>query len=281
MTAQHAVFGQPISHSKSPFIHTAFGQAEGIALEYRAIEAGPDTFARALSEFVAAGGSGASVTLPLKEAAFALCSATSSRAARAGAVNTLVRRGQGWFGDNTDGAGLVRDLTARQGLDLRGCRVLLLGAGGAARGVAPALLDAGIQELVVSNRTALRADELVDLVGEPGRAVSAYWEDLREQGDFELVINATSAGRGQSAPPILPMSLVNSRTSAVDLNYGQSSVAFLAWAGAAGCRKAIDGLGMLVEQAAEAFSLWHGRHPDTDAVYARLRAQADVLSGQE
>jgi shikimate dehydrogenase len=281
MTAQHAVFGQPISHSKSPFIHAAFGEAEGIALNYRAIEAGPDTFAQVLSDFVAAGGTGASVTLPLKEAAFALCSATSNRAARAGAVNTLMRRGDGWYGDNTDGVGLVRDLTSRQGLDLRGCRMLLLGAGGAARGVAPALMDAGIQQLVVSNRTAARADELVDLLGEPARAVSAYWEDLRGQGDFEVVINATSAGRGDSAPPVLPMSLVNSRTSAVDLNYGQSSVAFLAWAGSAGCRKTIDGLGMLVEQAAEAFALWHGRHPDTDAVYAQLRAQVDRLSGQE
>lgn len=279
MSAQHAVFGQPIVHSQSPAIHAAFGQAEGIALNYRAIEAGPEQFPQALADFAAAGGRGANVTLPLKEAAFALCQSNGEAARRARAVNTLVWRDGHWHGENTDGAGLVRDLTQRHGLDLRGCRVLLLGAGGAARGVAPALLDAGITELVVANRTAARADALVDDLGEPGRAVSAYWEALGEQGDFELVINATSAARG-GTPPHLPLALVNSRTSAVDLNYGAAAVPFLAWARAAGCRKAIDGLGMLVEQAADAFALWHGRRPDTTAVYASLRQRSATADGE-
>ena len=273
MTAQHAVFGQPISHSRSPLIHAAFGQAEGIALQYRAIEAGLDTFAAALAAFHAAGGRGANVTLPLKQAAFALCSSHGRAAQRAGAVNTLLWREDHWHGENTDGDGLVRDLTARHGLDLRGCRVLLLGAGGAARGVAPALLDAGIDQLVVANRTPSRADELVDAMGEPGRVISAYWEALDEQGDFEVIINATSASRSDTPPPKLPSSLVNSRTSAVDLNYGAAAVPFLAWGRAHDCRKLVDGLGMLVEQAAQAFYLWHGRHPDTEPVYAQLRAQ--------
>lgn len=275
MTAQHAVFGQPISHSRSPMIHAAFGQSEGIALQYRTIETGVDTFPATLQAFFDQGGRGANVTLPLKEAAFALCRSHGHAAQRAGAVNTLVWRDDHWHGENTDGDGLVRDLTARQGLDLRGCRVLLLGAGGAARGVAPALLDAGIDELVVVNRTPARADALVDAMGEPGRVISAYWEALGEQGDFEIILNATSAARSDTPPPKLPLALVNSRTSAVDLNYGATAVPFLAWARAAGCRKQIDGLGMLVEQAAAAFHLWHGRRPDTDPVYAQLRTQTD------
>lgn len=275
--ARYAVFGQPIAHSQSPRIHAAFARAQGIALDYRAIDASPQDFAAALEAFAADGGVGANVTLPHKEAAFALCATTTSRAQRAGAVNTLLRKGERWHGDNTDGIGLVRDLTGRQGLDLRGRRVLLLGAGGAARGVAPALLDAGILELVVANRSPERADALADAMNEPGRAISAYWDALRELGDFELVINATSAGRDEGGAFQLPLSLVNSLTTAVDLNYGEAAIAFLAWARAAGCRNSFDGLGMLVEQAAESFQLWHGVRPDTSEVYAELRGQANTL----
>lgn len=274
---RYAVFGQPISHSQSPRIHAAFGKAEGIEIDYRAIEAAPEAFAAALEAFAAAGGVGANVTLPHKEAAFALCTTRTSRAKRAGAVNTLLRKGSHWHGDNTDGIGLVRDLTGRHGLDLRGRRVLLLGAGGAARGVAPALLDAGILELVVVNRSPERADALADAMGEPGRANSRYWEDLREQGDFELIVNATSAGRARDASFTLPLSLVNSMTTAVDLNYGESAIPFLAWARSAHCRNSVDGLGMLVEQAAESFQQWHGVRPQTDAVYEQLLAKADAL----
>jgi len=275
--ARYAVFGQPIAHSQSPRIQAAFGRAQGIEIDYRAIEAAPQDFAAALEAFAADGGVGANVTLPHKEAAFALCATTTSRAQRAGAVNTLLRKGDRWHGDNTDGIGLVRDLTGRHGLDLRGRRVLLLGAGGAARGVAPALLDAGILELVVVNRTPERADALVDAMSEPGRAISAYWEALREQGDFELIVNATSAGRGDGTAFSLPLSLVNSLTTAVDLNYGEAAIPFLAWARAAGCRNYFDGLGMLVEQAAESFQQWHGVRPETDAVYAGLRERAATL----
>lgn len=276
-TARYAVFGQPIAHSQSPKIHAAFAKAQGIALDYRAIEAAPEHFEAALAAFAADGGEGANVTLPHKEAAFALCATTTSRAKRAGAVNTLLRKGERWHGDNTDGAGLVRDLTGRHSLDLRGRRVLLIGAGGAAHGVAPALLDAGIRELVVVNRSPERAEALADAMSEPGRALSAYMEDLREQGDFELIVNATSASRGSTAGLDLPLSLVNSMTTAVDLNYGEAAIPFLAWARAAGCRNQFDGLGMLVEQAAESFQQWHGVRPETDAVYAELRARDAVL----
>ena len=173
-TARYAVFGHPIAHSLSPQIHAAFARLRGISLEYTAIDATPDDFSAALERFAAAGGRGCNITLPLKEAAFALCAQVSDRARRAGACNTLTRVDGHWQGDNTDGAGLVHDLTSRHGLDLRARRVLLIGAGGAARGVAPALLDAGIDELVVVNRTPERADALVDALGEPGRAHSRY-----------------------------------------------------------------------------------------------------------
>ncbi|KQQ83845.1 shikimate dehydrogenase [Xanthomonas sp. Leaf131] len=276
--SRYAVFGHPVAHSLSPAIHADFGKQTGIALDYTAIDAPPEEFTAALERFADEGGKGANVTLPLKEAAYALSASLSDRARLAGAVNTLVRNDGQWQGDNTDGVGLVRDLTDRHGLDLRGRRVLLLGAGGAARGVAPALLEAGITEMVVVNRSPERADALCDALGEPARVMSRYIEDLRDLGDFELIVNATAAGRDRDAGAFsLPLGLVNSLTAAVDLNYGATAIAFLAWARAAQCRYAIDGLGMLVEQAAESFALWHGVRPDTNPIYAALRAREAVL----
>lgn len=281
--SHHAVFGHPIAHSLSPRIHGRFSRQTGIALRFEAIDATPETFAAALEAFAADGGSGASVTLPLKEAALALCTDASDRALRAGAVNTLVRDGDHWRGDNTDGVGLMRDLTGRHGLDLRQRRTLLLGAGGAAHGVAPALIDAGIGDLFIVNRTSARADALVDKLGLPRRVHSRYFEDLAALGEFDLVINATSAARAPAAGtvegglPTLPTSLVGARTACVDLSYGEVAIPFLAWARAAGARHAIDGVGMLVEQAAEAFKLWHGVRPSTDEAYAALRERDALL----
>ncbi len=280
MTARYAVFGQPIAHSLSPYIHAEFARQEDIALDYQAIEASAAQFPAVLEAFAADGGMGANVTSPLKEVAFALCSTFTSRAKLAGSVNTLLRKGDSWHGDTTDGVGLVRDLTERHLLDLRGRRVLLLGAGGSARSVAPALLDAGILELMVVNRTSERADELVDAIGEPNRAKTRHWEDLDALGDFELIVNATSAGRDPTANFVLPMSLVNSMTTAVDLNYGEAAIAFLAWARAMGCRNTVDGLGMLVEQAATSFQQWHETRPATDEVYAKLRERAALAAAE-
>ena len=271
--SHYAVFGHPVSHSLSPRIHAAFGKQVGITLDYTSIEATTEGFAQALERFVAEGGKGGNVTLPLKEAAFALCNVTSARAQRAGAVNTLTRNDGQWHGDNTDGIGLVRDLTGRLGLDLRERRTLLLGAGGSAHGVAPALLDAGVAELIIANRTPERADALADALGEPGRAHSRYWDDLVNEGDFGLILNATSASRNNSDEFPLPFQLSTPRTLAVDLNYGEAAIPFLAWARAAGCRDVVDGLGMLVEQAAAAFEIWHGVRPDTAPVYAALRGR--------
>ena len=276
MRKHHAVFGTPISHSLSPRIQAAFARQCGIELDYRAIEADAGDFRAKLDDFAAHGGTGANVTLPLKEAAFALCSEASERARRAGAVNTLVRAGDGWHGDNTDGAGLVRDLTGRHMLDLRARRTLLLGAGGAARGIAPALLEAGIGELTIVNRTPERADALADALGEPGRVHPRYLGDLAALGEFDLIVNATSAARGGQLPA-LPRSLVGRRCAAVDLSYGEAAIPFLAWARANGCHDAVDGLGMLVEQAAESFALWLGTRPETDGVYAELSGRAAAL----
>lgn len=276
MRKHYAVFGTPIAHSLSPRIHAAFAKQAGIDLEYTAIEAGPADFPASLEAFAARGGIGANVTLPLKQAAFALCGSTSERARRAGAVNTLLRDGDGWHGDNTDGIGLVRDLTTRHMLDLRARRALLLGAGGAARGIAPALLEAGIGGMTIVNRTPERADALTDALGEPGRVHPRYLADLASLGEFDLIVNATSATRGGELPA-LPRALVGRRTAAVDLSYGEAAIPFLAWARANGCHDTVDGLGMLVEQAAESFALWHGTRPDTDGVYAELSGRHAAL----
>ena len=279
--SRFAVLGQPIAHSLSPLIHAAFAQQLQIELEYTAIESSVAALADNLQALANRGGRGANITLPLKEQAYALAVQLSARAQRAGAVNTLSHTAAGWQGDNTDGAGLVRDLTVRHGLDLRGRRLLLLGAGGSARGVAPALLDAGVRQLVIVNRSPERADALADVLGQPERVSSAYWEDLAELGDFELIVNTTSAGREPGSLFKLPLSLVGSLTAAVDLNYGDAAVAFLAWARAANCRHCIDGLGMLVEQAAESFEIWHGVRPDTAPVYQQLRERQLLLVGED
>lgn len=272
MTQHFAVFGQPIAHSLSPRIHAAFARQQGILIDYTAIEASPENFSYALDNFHALGGRGANITLPHKQAAFAHCENTSARAQRAGAVNTLIRTDTGWDGDNTDGPGLIHDLTERHRIDLRGRRTLLLGAGGAARGVAPALLDAGIGELFVVNRTAGKADTLADAVGQPGRVHPRYWEDLKDLGSFDFIINATSAGRGASSTA-LPFSLVSKRALAVDLSYSEAAIAFMSWAKAANVEFVLDGLGMLVEQAAISFSIWHGVRPETDVIYENLRKE--------
>jgi len=281
MTQHFAVFGSPIAHSLSPRIHAAFARRTGIDMDYVAIEAAPAEFAARLQAFADAGGTGANITLPLKGLAVELASSLGERAQRVGAANTLMRTDDGWHADNTDGIGLVRDLTDRHGLDLRARRTLLLGAGGGARGIAPALLDAGIGELFVVNRTTERADALVDMLGLPGRVHSRYLGDVAATGEFDLIINATSANRGGSLAsgtlPTLPPSLVGRRTVAVDLSYGEAAIPFMAWARATGCHDAIDGLGMLVEQAAESFKLWHGVRPDTSRVFAELDGQSASL----
>ncbi|KZC16727.1 shikimate dehydrogenase [Rhodanobacter sp. FW510-R12] len=272
--AQFAVFGHPIGHSLSPLIHQAFARQFGIDLEYRAIDAAPADFAAAVHRFFAGGGRGANVTLPHKAAAFALADQRSVAATRAGSANVLTPLAAGRLAaHNTDGAGLVRDITERHDLDLRGHTALLLGAGGAAHGVAWNLLDAGVETLTIANRSPVAADVLADAIGDPLRAHTRYWEDLADIGSYDLIVNATSAGVLGMALQ-LPFSLVGARALCYDLSYGAAAGSFLAWAQAAGARYAVDGLGMLVETAADAFELWHGRRPDTEPVFQSLRQRA-------
>lgn len=270
---QFAVFGHPISHSLSPRIHQAFARQFGLELSYQTMDAAPAAFTAAVREFFAEGGGGANVTLPHKGAAFEMADSRSEAALLAGTANVLTPLPGGRIAaNNTDGAGLVRDITERHSVDLRGHTALLLGAGGAARGVAWALLDAGVHTLSIVNRTPETADALADAIGEPARAHTRYWEDLADLGAFDLIINATSAGvLGKSLD--LPFAIVGNRALCYDLSYGVAATGFLAWARTAGARYAYDGLGMLIETAADTFELWHGKRPDTDPVYAELRQQ--------
>ena len=262
MADRYAVIGNPVAHSKSPWIHAEFARATGQDIDYGRVEAPRGGFAAAVQAFRAAGGKGLNVTLPFKEEAFALCAEASPRARAARAVNTLAFREEA-FGDNTDGAGLVRDLAQNLHVSLTGCRVLLVGAGGAAQGVVGALLDAGVGALVVANRTVSRAQALAARF--PGVTARGF-EALA--GTFDLVVNATSAGLAGAALP-LPPGILRPGVLAYEMVYGRDTP-FLAAARAAGARPS-DGLGMLVEQAAESFFVWRGVRPATGAVLERLR----------
>jgi shikimate dehydrogenase len=265
MTDRYAVFGHPIAHSKSPLIHAAFARQTGQDMTYEAILAPLDGFAESIAAFAAAGGRGANVTVPFKEEAYRLTSRLTPRAERAGAVNTLVFDADGILGDNTDGAGLVADLARNLKCTLAGRRVLLLGAGGAARGVIEPLLDQNPAALVIANRTVSRAQELAELFDRGVRASS--FEAL--DSAFDVVVNATAASLAGELPPLSPR-IFTTDTLAYDMMYGRDTP-FLAFARAQGAATA-DGLGMLVEQAAEAFHLWRGVRPDTAPVIASLRA---------
>lgn len=272
MPDRYAVIGNPVAHSRSPWIHAQFARATGQDIEYERIEAPLDGFACTVDEFRGAGGRGANVTLPFKEQAYRYCVAASARAQAAQAVNTLVLdRGTPW-GDNTDGVGLVRDLEQNIGFTLANRRVLLMGAGGAAQGVIAPLLETGVAHLVIANRTVDKAHALVErfALSVPGGATLAAcgYETLPGES-FDLVVNATSAGLADELPP-LPGGLFRAGALAYDMVYGRETP-FLAFARAAGARPH-DGAGMLVEQAAESFFVWRGVRPDTRRVLAALRA---------
>lgn len=267
---RYCVFGNPVAHSKSPRIHTLFAQQTGQPIVYEARLAPRDGFAAAVQQFFAEGGRGCNVTVPFKEEAWRLAGRRSARAEKAGAVNTLLQDAGGVLqGDNTDGIGLVRDLTQNAGVALRGRRVLVLGAGGAVRGVLGPLLAAQPAQLVIANRTPEKAEALAHLFADEGAVIAAGFAAL--QGPFDLVINGTSASLQGELPP-LPAGLFAPDALAYDMMYGAEPTVFLRWASAQGARTR-DGLGMLVEQAAEAFQLWRGLRPATAPVLSTLRAE--------
>jgi len=276
MTDRYAVIGHPIAHSKSPAIHAAFAAQTAQDLSYEALLAPLDGFAAAVAQFRAQGGRGMNITVPFKEEAWQLADRLTERARLAGAVNTLVF-GSDVQGDNTDGAGLVRDLEVL-GAPLAGARVLLLGAGGAARGVILPLIDAGVARLFIANRTADKARALqAHFAGHDARGVLAAggWQEAAD-APYDVVINATSASLSDEAPP-LPAGLYAPDSLAYDMVYGRGLTAYLKQARDQGAARLADGLGMLVEQAAEAFALWRGVRPDTAAVRATLRAALPPL----
>jgi shikimate dehydrogenase len=267
MTDRYAVFGNPISHSKSPLIHAAFARQTGQDMAYEALLAPMDGFASAVDAFRAAGSRGANVTVPFKLEAFLYATELTERARLAEAVNTFRFDGDKVLGDNTDGAGLVRDVTANMGVAMAGRRVLLMGAGGAARGVILPILGEKPALLFIVNRTADKAAQLAEQFARYG-AVSGGGYDALEGLQFDVVINATSSGLSDELPP-LPETVFAPGALAYDMMYGKETP-FMAFARAQGARVA-DGLGMLVEQAAEAFYLWRGVRPETAPVIASLR----------
>lgn len=269
----YVVFGNPIAHSKSPFIHQQFAEQLGIAHPYGRMLAPLDGFLPTLEDFFRQGGKGANVTVPFKEEAFARADELTERAALAGAVNTLKRLNDGRIlGDNTDGIGLLSDLE-RLDLIKPGDRVLLIGAGGAARGVLLPLLSLDCN-ITVTNRTHARAQTLAELFRHTG-SVSALPMSELSGHRFDLIINATSSGISGETPPI-PASLMGPQVCCYDMFYQQGNTAFLAWCIQHGVKRYADGLGMLVGQAAHAVLLWHGVLPDVEPVIAALKRELAV-----
>ena len=264
---RYVVIGNPVAHSLSPEIHARFAAATGESIEYGRLLVPREHFARDAGAFFAGGGKGANVTLPFKEQALAFAKDASERARLAGAANFLMRRGDRIEADNTDGAGLVNDLE-RLGVALREATVLVLGAGGAARGVLAPLLAQAPAAVHVANRTRDRAEAVATRFASLGTVIAHGLDDI-PAADFDVVINATSSSlQGEALP--LPAHVLRPGVFAYDMAYGPPARAFLARAEAAGARAA-DGLGMLVEQAAESFALWRGKRPDPAPVLAALR----------
>jgi shikimate dehydrogenase len=269
---RYALVGHPVAHSRSPMIHQLFAAQTRQHISYELIDAEPASFETAVRGFQAAGGKGMNVTVPHKEAAFDIAERISSDALRAGAVNTLsFAPDKSIRGDNTDGIGLMRDLTVNLGESIGAKRVLILGAGGAARGIVGPVLDALPDGLVIANRNVAHAEALAGLFNARERLATVGFDALREHPPFDLVINATSVGLNGEEPPF-PRSIVGADTFCYDLVYSLGDTPFLSWARAAGARNAAQGWGMLVEQAAESFLIWRGIRPDTAPLLKQRRS---------
>jgi shikimate dehydrogenase len=266
---RYAVFGNPIEHSKSPFIHSRFAEQTGQQLEYTAQRIDVDDFAQAVARFAENNGKGLNITVPFKQDAWQLATERSARAERAGAVNTLVINGPGdYYGDNTDGVGLVRDLRNNHGVQLEDRRALVIGAGGAVRGVIEPLLESKPALLMIANRTREKALQLAEDFSSLGNVRGCGLDEFGAAA-YDIIINGTSASLGGELPA-LPATLVTEDTFCYDMMYSTEPTPFMRWAQQHGARQAVDGKGMLVEQAAESFRIWRGCEPDTKPVIEAL-----------
>lgn len=269
---RYAVMGNPVAHSKSPRIHALFAHQFGHRIEYTAIQVDAGGFPQAVDQFRAGGGKGLNVTVPFKPEAFRLADHLSDRARIAQAVNTLRFEPDGKrFGDNTDGAGLVHDLEKNLHVAIKDKRILVLGAGGAVRGVLQPLLHRHPALIVIANRTVARARELAGEFASFGKVEASGFEQLKGKR-FDLVINGTAASLKGEVPP-LPVNLFSRDALAYDMMYGEKSRPFTDWALLHGAERAVDGLGMLVEQAAESYFIWRGVRPETKSVIEKVRAE--------
>lgn len=265
----YCVIGNPVAHSKSPQIHTAFAEQTQQKILYQAIQVDDGKFNAAIKEFQAQGGKGLNITVPFKGDAWEVSENKSNRAERAMAVNTIRFNDAGKIiGDNTDGIGLIRDLTINHDITIKDKDILILGAGGAVRGILDPLFDEQPGKVVIANRTVSRAEKLADIYSDRGDVSACGFEGLRSS--FDVVINGTSASLQGEVPP-LPDSLLNGNACCYDMMYSMSETPFVSWAKAHGATKVFDGLGMLVEQAAESFFIWRGVRPETRQVIDVLR----------
>ncbi|HTC15912.1 MAG TPA: shikimate dehydrogenase [Steroidobacteraceae bacterium] len=268
----YGVFGHPVGHSLSPFIHGMFARETGQYMSYRLFDVAPAELTERVQQFFAEGGRGLNITLPHKVAAVELAHELTGRAAHAAAVNTLALTDKGVLGDNTDGAGLVRDLCDNLGLVITRRRLLILGAGGATRGILAPLLELEPLTVLIANRTPERAEALAAAFSDLGVTQGVAFEQVGDE-PFDLIINATSASLSGEIPPI-PAAACGAQTVCYDLAYGRAATSFVKWARRQGCARALQGLGMLVEQAAESFHLWRGMRPETSFVLAALKERA-------
>ena len=270
---RYGVMGYPVSHSRSPVIHRLFALQTGQNLQYELLQVAPEKLETAIRQFQRTGGKGLNITVPHKSAVARLVDHTSERAATAGAVNTLSFKGGEIYGENTDGIGLLRDLTINLGIDLEGANILILGAGGATRGIVSPLLEMNPSSLRIANRTLGKAQALADHFERFGPVTACRFNVVPVSEPYDLVINATSAGLQGDAPPY-PAAAITEQTYCYDLSYGLNATPFSVWARDNGAAHSVMGWGMLVEQAAESFNIWRGIRPDTAPVLKQMHINA-------
>lgn len=270
---RYGVIGYPVSHSRSPVIHRLFALQTGQNIQYELLQVTPEKLEQAVRQFQRTGGRGLNVTAPHKGPVSKLCDQLSERASTAGAVNTMVFQDSEIIGDNTDGIGLLRDLAVNLGLNLEGANILILGAGGATRGIVGPLLEMLPRKLIIANRTIERAQNIADQFKKTGPIAACAFNVVPVSDDYDLVINATSAGAHGKIPPY-PEAAITAKSFCYDLSYGLKPTPFSTWAKEHGAARSVMGWGMLVEQAAESFHLWRGVRPDTGPVLKQMSINA-------